>query len=112
MWLEQASRRVHAFESLGRHAALSRHNVTDSNVTLHKIAVGAEAGFCEALSVRECSGDAFIKPGIGTTEFHAMDSFVFTEVGFIKIAIEGFERQVVEGAQGTLLINHSIICVE
>ena len=112
MWLARAFCQVHAFEPLARHAELFRHNVPDSNVTLHEIAVGAEAGVCEVLSVGESSGDAFIKPNIGTTEIRALDSFAFTKVDFIKIDVEGFERQVVEGARETLLINHPIICVE
>jgi FkbM family methyltransferase len=112
MWLAQAFRQVHAFEPLGRHADLFRHNVPDPNVILHEIALGAEAGVCEVLSVRKSSGDAFIKPGIGAIEISALDSFAFTEVDFIKIDVEGFERQVVEGARETLLINHPIICVE
>ena len=41
-----------------------------------------------------------------------MDSFVFTEVNFIKIGIDGFEPQVVEDAREILLINRPIICGE
>lgn len=112
MWLARAFHQVHAFEPMARHTELFRCNVTASNATLHELALGAEPGHCEVRSDGPSTGDAFITPGVGDVEIRTLDSFHFTEVDFIKIDVEGFERQVVEGARQTLLANRPLVCVE
>jgi FkbM family methyltransferase len=112
MWLARAFREVHAFEPATRHAALFRHNVPDSNVTLHELALGDKAGVCEVHWFGESSGDAFIRPGSGEVEIRVLDSYEFSDVDFIKIDVEGFELQFVEGGRETLLRNRPMVCIE
>ena len=112
MWLARAFREVHAFEPAARHADLFRHNVHDTNVELHELALGDRPGVCEVCWFGESSGDAFIRPGSGEVEVRVLDSYEFSEVDFIKIDVEGFERQVVEGGRETLLKNRPMVCIE
>lgn len=112
MWLARAFRHVHAFEPAARHADLFRHNVAETNVTLHELALGAGPGVCEVHWFGESSGDAFIKPGSGEVEIRSLDSYEFSEVDFVKIDVEGFELQVVEGGRETLLSNRPMVCIE
>ena len=112
MWLAKAFRKVHAFEPMGQHADLFQLNVSDENVVLHRMALGDKPGFCKVMSVGESSGDAFVKPGTGNVEIRTLDSFAFEEIDFVKIDVEGFERQVVEGGRDTLLRNKPLICIE
>lgn len=41
-----------------------------------------------------------------------MDSFDYTDVGFIKIDVEGYELKVLQGAQKTIMNNLPVILVE
>jgi FkbM family methyltransferase len=112
MWLAPAFREVHAFEPAPRHAELFRHNVPNSNVTLHEVALGDGPGVCEVQWFGESSGSTFVRPGTGDVEVRSLDSYELNDVDFIKLDVEGFELQVVEGARATLLRNRPMVCVE
>lgn len=45
-------------------------------------------------------------------EIKKLDSFNYTNIDFIKIDVQGFELQVLEGAIKTLKLNKPILCIE
>jgi FkbM family methyltransferase len=112
MWLAPAFRELHSFEPTALHADLFRHNVPNDNVTLHEVALGDEPGFCDVKWFGESSGGTYIEPGVGNVEIRSLDSYELSDVDFVKIDVEGFELQVVEGARETLLRNRPMVCVE
>ncbi len=53
-----------------------------------------------------------IDKGIGDIPLHTLDSYRFTDVDFIKIDTEGFERNVVKGAERTIKEYRPTLIVE
>jgi FkbM family methyltransferase len=105
MWLAPAFRELHSFEPTALHADLFRHNVPDTNVTLHEVALGDGPGVCNVHWFGKSSGGTYIEPGIGDIEIRSLDSYELSSVDFVKIDVEGYELQVVHGARETLLRN-------
>jgi FkbM family methyltransferase len=101
MWLAGAFDHVHAFEPTPEHAQCFERNVRDSNVTLHRCAMGAREGFAGVTSDPENSGKAHLSEG-ASVPIKSVDSFGFEGVGLIKIDVEGYEPEVLEGAKETI----------
>lgn len=112
MWLAREFETVQAFEPSPRHTDLFQANVPDANVRLHRLALGAAAGRCDVNYVEGSSGGTHIRPGPGDFEIATLDSFALEKIDFIKIDVEGFEREVVMGARETILSCRPMICVE
>ena len=127
MWLARAFARVHAFEPVPLFADIFPWNVTGANVTLHRTALGARAETVEITVPHGQTGGAHISiggkhPGNkyasgGTSVFsglpmRTLDSFGLDAVDFIKIDVEGTERQVIEGAAHTIGTCRPLIVIE
>lgn len=104
---------VHAFEPVPAHGDCFARNVTAPNVRLHRVALGAEAGFAES--------EVATEGNTGTTALYAtseglpvrtLDSFGFDAVDFVKIDVEGTELAVCQGGAGTLLRCRPVVIVE
>ena len=50
--------------------------------------------------------------GKGTIPLKTLDSFNFDRVDMIKIDVEGFEEEILVGAEQTILRNHPILAIE
>nr|QBK93214.1 MAG: putative methyltransferase [Pithovirus LCPAC403] len=76
------------------------HNVALGNLenrsTLHKIS--ADGGGSTLLKRDNCS--------VETVDVRTLDSFNLSNIGFIKIDVEGFELEVLEGSVETLTRSH------
>lgn len=115
---------VVAFEPLPELAACLRKNVEDlENVQVQQCALGSNADFMKmgVVPIRENSGNTRIAtqresatPDTLTfVDIRALDSFAAdVPVNFIKVDVEGYELDVLKGAEHTLLQDKPFIVVE
>ena len=105
--------KVHAFEPNELFAQCFERNVRGKNVSLHRVALG-EAERMVALEVDPANtGATHVRPGAeGAIPMRRLDRFAFDDVDFIKIDVEGFELQVLEGARETLARCRPVVIVE
>jgi FkbM family methyltransferase len=112
-YLASAFAKVHAFEPNELFAQCFERNVRARNVSLHRVALG-DAERMIALEVDpENTGATHVRPGAeGAIPMRRLDHFAFDDVDFIKIDVEGFELQVLEGARETLARCRPVVIVE
>ena len=112
-YLALAFQRVHAFEPNELFAQCFERNVRAKGVTLHRVALG-ESERKIALEVDpENTGATHIRAGVeGTIPMRRLDDFAFQDVDFLKVDVEGFERQVLEGGRETLARCRPVVIVE
>jgi FkbM family methyltransferase len=106
--------RVEAFEPKPEHCECFKRNVLDANVVLHKVALGAAAAGEVRLTTQDGhSMHTFVVPhGETVAEMRTLDSFELGDVDFVKIDVEGYERQVLLGALETLKRWRPVLVVE
>ena len=128
MWLTRDYALVRSFEPVPAFAEIYPFNVDMTRARLHRVALGKEARSVSITVPLDQTGNAHVSvagrhPGTryGNREeidlWHAvpmrtLDSFGFEEVDFIKIDVEGFERQVIEGGERTIRTWRPNIVVE
>lgn len=129
MWLTGMFDHVHAIEPVPFHRELFRLNVDMTRCTLHELAVGEQPGTISIEVPDETTGNAHVAIGCrhpGTKHVAnpdkqivwpdipmvTLDSLGLTDVDFIKIDVEGFERAVVAGGRETILRERPVIVVE
>lgn len=94
---------VDAFEPVHEHATCFLENVEAPNVILHECALGAAEGRLTMTRYPGNSGHSHVADdGAMSVPVHTLDSFNLQNVGFCKIDVEGFERDVLVGAIETL----------
>lgn len=111
MWLADEFRSVVAFEPVAEHADCFERNVRQVNVTLHRCAVGARSGMVGMETDAENSGRARVG-GKGGIPMVALDDVGLAKVDFIKIDVEGYEREVIAGAEVTIRRDRPVILLE
>ena len=89
------------------------------NVQLHKFAVGESAKSVEMLAHPKNGGHNHIRAtsrdtikDIYRVDVKTLDSYNFSDVGFVKIDVEGYERFVLEGAQQLIALCRPTIQLE
>lgn len=117
MWLVREFQYVHCFEPIPLHGDLLSHNMPSDNYELHRVALGDKAGRVRIDVPPGVTGNAHVVPGAPNTDMVTLDSFQFDPSGFhmvdfIKIDVEGFELQVVQGAKATLLAHRPYMVLE
>lgn len=109
--LAHAFKTVHAFEPVAAHRECFVKNVTQPNVTLHAVALGHVPGFVSMWSEQGSSGNTQVR-GPGDIPMVTLDSFGFTDVSLIKVDVEGFEENVLRGAEELLARQKPVVIVE
>jgi len=116
LWSRELSQRfaaVHAFEPVAEYADCFLRNVPDPNVTLHRVALGREAGHVKAsVATQGSSGETFVREAAEGLPMRTLDSYELDGVDFIKIDVEGFELFVCEGALETLIHCRPVVVIE
>lgn len=112
IWLVKHFNFVHAFEPVDEYAEVFARNVA-GNRQLHRVALGEAYG---AVAMREYpanTGQAHVDQGVdGDITMLALDSYGMKCIDLVKIDVEGYELQVVKGAERTLLENRPLLVIE
>lgn len=102
---------VHAFEPVEAHRECFAANVKAENVTMHGCALGAAKATCDMAVADGSSGDTRVAPGL-SVEMLPLDHFSFKFVDLIKVDCEGYEENVLRGAEETIKTWRPTIIVE
>jgi FkbM family methyltransferase len=102
---------VHAFEPVAAHRECFVKNVTAKNVVLIARALGSEKGLVSIHSSPTSSGDSWVD-GEGSIPMDLLDTFDIQNVDLIKLDCEGYELNVLRGAEMTLVRSHPAVVVE
>lgn len=109
--LAPAFQRVVAFEPVADHRDCFVQNVPFGNVELEPFALGAEARSVSIASDPKSTGDSRVA-GDGEIPMRTLDSFELDGVDLLKIDCEGYEENVVRGAEQTITRDRPVIVVE
>jgi FkbM family methyltransferase len=114
---------VEAFEPLPLPAGyLSAYAKRKKNITVHQIGLSDADG--ELMLNVPCDKKGNLLTGYASftpidppskqfpVPVKKLDDFQFTNVGFIKIDVEGFEREVLKGAEKTIMREKPVILIE
>lgn len=111
--------KVAAFEPQPEVFKLLKKNV-GFDADVHNTALGMDTGFVDMPKVYYSAKGNFGGLGIGTKSLYGsyqvpiatLDSFGFSNVGFIKIDVEGFEEMVLRGGFETIMRDRPIMYIE
>jgi FkbM family methyltransferase len=92
---------VHSFEPVAQLRECFARNVGAENVTLHPVALGAQAARVGMHIVPADTGGTYVLGG-GDIEMRTLDSFELRDVDYLKVDCEGGELGVIQGALGTI----------
>lgn len=114
-WLVREFHWVHAFEPIGEYAELLRENVPECKV--YRTALGSTNGRVTMKTYPDNTGQAHIDAklssgNLGGVLMAMLDDYRFKHVDLVKIDVEGYELEVLKGAQSTLLRNKPILILE
>ena len=121
MWLVGPFSHVHAFEPVPDLAAILPWNMPRENYTLHNCALGKEDGYVTMTVDPAATGYSHVgvdgasssgHPVIPPVPMRTLDSFEIQEVDLLKIDVEGYELQVLYGAERTIRSCRPIIVIE
>lgn len=110
--MAHAFEQVHAFEPVALHRecfAINTQGLT--NITLHAVALGAKAGSVSMNTELGSSGNTTVG-GSGSIPMITLDSLGLRDVGYIKLDCEGYEENVLRGAEATLCASWPVVLVE
>ena len=89
-------------------------NITEDNVVLHPYGLSTHSHTAEQgtndTHLNFVVGDT--EPRDGDIDCRSLDSFEFTDIGYVKIDVDGFEIPVLRGAEQTLRTNNPVINIE
>jgi FkbM family methyltransferase len=106
---------VIAFEPVAEFQECFKKNVIKQNYIIHPVALGREESFINMNIVEGNTGHSHIDPstyGKGKIPLKTLDSFNLQNVDMIKIDVEGFEEEILAGAEHTITQNHPILVIE
>lgn len=105
---------VVAFEPMPLHATLWHENMAFAdNAVLHECALGSHDGRVELKTyTADSSGDTRISNEEGNTPMRTLDAYELQAVDLMKLDCEGYEFNVLLGAQETLLRCKPTVIVE
>ena len=127
MLFGQLAERVISFEPSPSTYALLRKNLAAAdlpNVTPVNLGLGREDGAFELTFAPDNRSGGFVSDNITASDGHSVEKISiaagdrwlreagYVQVDFIKIDVEGFERNVIEGLAGTLAASKPVVVLE
>jgi len=109
-WTRPLAKRFHSvicFEPNPNFRDCFKRNITEKNVILWPYALSNKAH-----TASQGFNSTMLRQGEGDVECRTLDSFALTNVDFVKIDVDGFEAQLLEGARQTLTNNSPVINIE
>ena len=106
---------VIAFEPVEEFRNCFDKNVKKSNYTMHPLVLGKEDSFIDMNIVQGNTGHSHINMnsyGKGKIPLKTLDSFNLDNIDMIKIDVEGFEEEILIGAEQTIIRNHPVLAIE
>ena len=110
---------VHSFEPFDDNRECLQKNVTTNNYTLYDVALGSEQKENQSLysSNKNCGAGSLDKEWAPidsgkTTSVVTLDSYNLTNIGYMKVDVQGTEKDVVLGSLETLKNNDVCLVVE
>lgn len=110
-WLSKEFDFVACFEPINEFSRLLRQNIEGDNYVLFDCALGDHQGGVSLEIDPNFTGGTHII-GEGDIQLTTLDSFEMEDVDFIKIDVEGFEHNVILGAEDTIRYNKPYMVVE
>jgi len=99
--------KVVCFESNPNFRECFNKNIAEDNVVLHPYALSNRHHYA-----KQDFNSTVMSEDTGTIECRTLDSFELTELDFVKIDVDGFELNVLDGARQTLSMNSPVINIE
>ncbi len=83
-------------------------------VTINKCALGDVTGMGvqKDFSLMNTGMNRIVTDKQGTVEIKRLDDFEYTDINFVKIDVEGFEIEVLKGAEVTLRTSNAVVMIE
>ena len=106
---------VITFEPVEEFLECLRKNVPKNNYSIHQVALGRQESLIEMIIDKNNSGHSHVDQstiGKGTIPLKTLDSYNFTEIDLIKIDVEGYEEEILYGAEKTIKTNLPVLVVE
>jgi FkbM family methyltransferase len=107
--------KVIAFEPVKDFIECYRKNVKKDNFFVYECALGREESYIKMNIVEGNTGHTHIDKnsiGKGNIPLKTLDSFNFTNVDLIKIDVEGYENDILQGALHTIEYNKPVLVIE
>jgi FkbM family methyltransferase len=114
----RAGSRVHAYEPNPEALYWLRKNVElndlEDRIEIHAVAVGEESGFCSVTSTTpgNLGATRFDTHPAGDYPIVSLDNEALSNIGALKIDVEGHEVEVLNGARRLLEAEHPVLMVE
>lgn len=103
---------VHCFEPNPETFECLKHNLGGiKNIRMHCVALGRKSGEAKMNPIAENMGASFLSEGVGTPVV-TLDSMNLNQCDFIKIDAEGFEPDILLGAENTIKKFHPTMFIE
>jgi FkbM family methyltransferase len=111
-WMARDFAHVLAFEPSNEHRACLTRNVPVDHLSVYATALGADTGQGQLVTPPGASGGAYVDPAGTGISIHALDDYALDVIDFCKIDVEGFELDVVRGAEATFRRTKPVIVIE
>jgi FkbM family methyltransferase len=102
---------VRSFEPVAEHRECFVQNISADNVVLYPLALGERSDKVSIRQNESSTGDSWVE-GSGDIQMEPLDAFELTDVDLIKIDAEGYEENILRGAEQTLRHSKPVLCVE
>lgn len=108
-------RRVIAYEPVADFRECLQKNVPYFNLHIESCALGKESTTIDMIITEENTGHSHVNPdtkGSGQIPMHRLDDLEHDEIDYIKIDCEGYEHNILQGAERTIKQFRPIIVIE